>query len=41
MRNMQANALVYVSFATRLNKDDDSNKSRFSSSLCTIPLDPQ
>mmetsp|Transcript_27363 Transcript_27363/g.82102 ORF Transcript_27363/g.82102 Transcript_27363/m.82102 type:complete len:194 (-) Transcript_27363:24-605(-) len=37
----QANALVYVSFATRLNKDDDSNKSRFSSSLCTVPLDPQ
>ena len=35
----EANALVYVSFSTRLNKDDDSNKSRFSSSLCTIPLD--
>jgi len=34
-----ANALVYVSFSTRLNKDDDSNKARFASSLCTAPLD--
>jgi catabolite regulation protein CreA len=29
---------VYVSFNTRLDKSDDSNKSRFKSSLCAVPL---
>jgi catabolite regulation protein CreA len=32
------NTMVYVSFATRLDKSDDSNKSRFKSSLCAINL---
>ena len=35
-----ANALIYVAFSTRLDKGDDSNKARFASSLCTVPLDP-
>jgi len=34
-----ANALVYVSYAARINKDDDENKSRFSSDMCVVPLD--
>jgi len=33
------NTAVYVAFSTRLNKDDDANKARFSSSLCAVPLD--
>lgn len=33
------NTAVYVAFSTRLNKGDDANKARFSSSLCAIPLD--
>lgn len=35
----QANTVVYVSFNTRLDKSDDTNKSRFKSSLCAINLD--
>ena len=35
----EANALVYVSYSTRINKDDDSNKARFVSSLCTVSMD--
>jgi CreA protein len=34
----EANALVYVSYSTRLTKGDDENRSRFRSSLCAIPL---
>jgi len=30
---------VYVSYNTRLDKNDDSNKSRFKSSLCAVNLD--
>ena len=35
----EANALVYVSYSTRINKDDDANKARFASSLCTVSMD--
>ncbi|KAJ1445109.1 CreA protein-domain-containing protein [Pelagophyceae sp. CCMP2097] len=35
----ESNSAVYVAFSTRINKGDDSNKSRFSSSLCAISLD--
>jgi len=31
--------VVYVSYNTRLDKNDDSNKSRFKSSLCAVNLD--
>jgi catabolite regulation protein CreA len=31
--------VVYVSFNTRLDKNDDTNKSRFKSSLCAIHLE--
>ena len=31
--------MVYVSYNTRLDKSDDSNKSRFSSGLCAVNLD--
>lgn len=31
--------VVYVSFSTRLDKNDDTNKSRFKSSLCAINLE--
>jgi hypothetical protein len=30
---------VYVSYSTRLDKNDDANKSRFKSSLCAVNLD--
>ncbi|CAJ1949011.1 unnamed protein product [Cylindrotheca closterium] len=33
------NTVVYVSFNTRLDKNDDNNKSRFASSLCAVNLD--
>jgi CreA protein len=32
------NTVVYVSFNTRLDKNSDSNKSRFKSSLCAVNL---
>lgn len=34
----EAKAVVYVSYSVRLSKDDDSNKSRFKSSLCALPM---
>jgi CreA protein len=35
----EKNTVVYVSFNTRLDKDSDSNKSRFKSSICAVNLD--
>lgn len=35
----ETNTMVYVSYNTRLDKSDDSNKSRFASALCAINLD--
>jgi len=35
----EKNAAVYVSYNTRLDKSEDSNKSRFKSSLCALSLD--
>jgi len=35
----EKNTVVYVSYNTRLNKSDDTNKSRFQSTLCAINLD--
>jgi len=35
----ESNTVVYVSFNTRLDKNEDANKSRFKSSLCAINLD--
>ena len=32
------NTIVYVSYNTRFDKNDDTNKSRFKSSLCAINL---
>ena len=37
--DQQKNTVVYVLFNTRLDKNDDSNKSRFKSSLCAVSLD--
>ena len=34
----QSNSLIYVSYNTRLNKGDDTNKSRFKSSMCAVNL---
>ena len=34
----ETNTVIYVSFNTRLDKSDDSNKSRFKSSLCAVNL---
>ena len=35
----EKNAVVYVSFNTRLDKGSDSNKSRFKSSICAVSLE--
>ena len=35
-----SNNLVYASFSTRLDKGDDSNKSRFKSSICAVHITP-
>ncbi|CAB9515771.1 Protein CreA [Seminavis robusta] len=35
----EKNTVVYVSFNTRLDKNDDSNKSRFKSSICAVGLE--
>lgn len=35
----EKNTAVYVSFNTRLDKNSDTNKSRFKSSVCAIGLD--
>jgi catabolite regulation protein CreA len=37
--DQEKNTMVYVSFNTRLDKNDDTNKSRFKSSLCAVSLD--
>ena len=36
----EKNTVVYVSFNTRLDKSEDSNKSRFKSSICALGLEP-
>jgi hypothetical protein len=36
---LYSSTVVYVSYNTRLDKNDDSNKSRFKSSLCAVNLD--
>ena len=35
----EKNTVVYVSFNTRLDKNEDSNKSRFKSSICAVNLE--
>mmetsp|Transcript_7790 Transcript_7790/g.11918 ORF Transcript_7790/g.11918 Transcript_7790/m.11918 type:complete len:196 (-) Transcript_7790:92-679(-) len=35
----EKNTMVYVSFNTRLDKSQDTNKSRFKSSICAVSLD--
>jgi CreA protein len=35
----QTNTVVYAAFNTRLDKNDDDNKSRFKSSVCAVNLD--
>ncbi len=35
----KSKTLLYVSYNTRLNKNDDSNKSRFKSSICAVHYD--
>ncbi|KAL7479355.1 hypothetical protein ACHAW6_005089 [Cyclotella cf. meneghiniana] len=35
----EKNTVVYVSFNTRLDKNSDTNKSRFKSSICAVSLD--
>jgi len=35
----EKNTVVYVSFNTRLNKNDDDNKSRFKTAICAVNLD--
>lgn len=41
MYDKESKAIIYVSYSTRLSKNDDDNKSRFKSSLCAVPLDGQ
>jgi CreA protein len=36
--DVDTNTIVYVSFNTRLDKSDDTNKSRFASSMCALNL---
>lgn len=36
--DVEKNTMVYVSFNTRLDKNSDTNKSRFKSSICSVPL---
>jgi catabolite regulation protein CreA len=35
----EKNTVVYVSYNTRLDKNDDTNKSRFKSSVCAVYLE--
>lgn len=35
----EKNTVVYISFNTRLDKSQDTNKSRFKSSICAVNLD--
>jgi CreA protein len=37
--DVERNTIVYVTFNTRLDKNDDSNNSRFKSSLCAVNLE--
>jgi CreA protein len=37
--DVEKKAVIYVSYNTRLDKSDDSNKSRFKSSLCAVGLE--
>lgn len=37
--DIEHNTVVYVSFNTRFDKNDDDNKSRFQNSLCAVNLD--
>lgn len=37
--DVEKNTIVYVSFNTRLDKNSDSNKSRFASAICAVSLD--
>lgn len=37
----ETNTVVYVSYNTRFDKNDDTNKSRFKSSLCAVNLNDQ
>ena len=37
----ETNTVVYVSFNTRLDKSEDSNKSRFKSSICAVNLNDE
>ena len=37
--DQEKHTVVYVSFNTRLDKNSDSNKSRFKSSICAVNLD--
>lgn len=34
----ETNTIVYISYSTRLNKDDDDNKSRFKTTSCAVHL---
>ena len=34
----EKNILVYVAYSTRLDKNDDENKSRFKTTLCAVPV---
>ena len=35
----ETQTVVYVSFSTRLDKNDDTNAARFKSALCAVHLD--
>lgn len=37
--DQERNTAIYTSFSSRLNKNDDTNNSRFKSSICAIALD--
>ena len=35
----ETGTLVYVSYSTRLVKDDDESKSRYKTSMCAVKID--
>lgn len=35
----ETNAVIYVSYSTRLDKNEDENKSRFKTSMCVVKVD--
>jgi CreA protein len=37
--DVEKKTVIYVSFNTRLDKNEDSNKSRFKSSICAVSLE--